>query len=70
MLAKGMKSHSIYSCVLCILSYIKSVCMYVCHMSGCFEMLYCLCSRLVKLNLIEQTQHTNNKQYNNSNKIK
>ena len=99
MLTKGLRSLSLYSCVLYVLSYInplnaklnpiyhllallgarhifhvsrlrvKIVSVYVCHMSGCFEM-YCLCSGLVEINLIEQTQHINNKQYNNANRIK
>ena len=70
MLAKGLRSHPLYSCVLYVLSYIKIVCMYICNINDCLEMLYCLCSGLVELNLIEQTQHIHNKQYNNSNKIK
>jgi hypothetical protein len=59
MLAKGLRSHSLYNSVLYILSSIKIVCML-------YELLWdvdCLCSGLLELNVIVRVQHINNKKY-------
>jgi hypothetical protein len=60
MLAKGLRSHSLYNSVLYILSYIKIVSM-LCGML----LADVVCVGLVKFNVIVQAQHINKKKYNN-----
>ena len=49
-----------YNYVLYILS------LYLWHVAFCYGMLHCLGSELVKLIVIVQAQHINNRKYNNS----